>query len=1029
MVIKQRLVDDIFKDYFIFKASCPFSHIVFWVPNSQILENSFFHLNTHIMITILTEILDRCGKASLIYILVAGGFVRGEGQPQFFVSPDGSGAEFSSVKPGELIDARDAIRVINQNMTEDIIVMLKGGIYDLRDGLRLWERDGVSDSGSNGFNIVYRAVPGETPIFSGGLTVTGWELFDSQKNIYRAFVGNDVKSRQLFVNGKKAIRARSPLNPSGFELNSDGTGFVHSLPEMGQWGNQANIELVQRFAWRLFRVPVSEITPNEIIMQEPAWTLANSGKTSIKMNGVSWIENAFELLLSPGMWYLDPDDSYLYYIPLVGENLFEASVILPVGEMLVDASGSASHGAIENIIFEGITFADTTWLEPSGSEGYTPIVSSILWRGPTVDSAYKTMAAVSFQKARNIQVRHCKFQNLGGVALDFGKGCQWNTCVGSTFEDIASGAITLGVSTDQAVSDQTEMTDNNVFENNYIRRIGQEYEDAAAIWVGYARNTTISHNEIDNVPWSGVSIGWGWGAQSYATNNVVSGNFVGKIGQILQDCGSIYTLGPQPGSRQVRNYLRDSCDNGFYWDEGTSYHSAVDNVVDNTAIAWLKIHPSGGAENNVFNFASGNYSNTAAMDIGNNSNTVVVEGNVAVTRKLWPPKARRIILDAGLEERYEGIKPREIFVNDTDLGFDRVPLDWTYSDARYVGNYHNDVHFTENNDEELVYRFQASEIHWLSEFGPDLGEVDVFLDGKFYVTVNCFSSCNVSQARAFSVGNLSDGVHEIRLKKKSGQRLVLDGFVVVPQKYWGTLEPQVLEVVPGGAMSSVLKLEEFPATAEPIELKIADLPDGWDAYFDTPIVTERGFSILTIRTSTATKPGRYVMAVGARGAANHLAVVTVIVAAPESLPDLDDDGMSDEWTIRYFGHAESREDDQSFPISDPDGDGQTNLEEFFAGTDPLSSLSTFELGSIRLVESGRQLTWTVVGGQNYVLQAAPILGAVDQFVDISPIISVPIDHFGKHPGLGMSEIAQTSFVDSREASESQRRFYRVRTER
>ena len=975
-------------------------------------------MKTTLIEMVAVSVIMRCQKALVIYFVMTGTLLWGEEQTQFFVSPNGSGVEFTSINPGDLIDARNAIRVINQEMSEDIIVMLKEGIYDLRDGFRLREGDGVSDSGSNGFNIVYRAVPGETPIFSGGMAVTGWTLFDSQKSIYRAFVGNNVTSRQLYVNGKRAIRARGPMSPSGFELNPDGTGFVHSSPEMAQWSNQANIELVQRFNWRLFRVPVSEITTDKVIMQEPAWTLAHSGNTSVKMNGVSWIENAFELLLSPGMWYLNSEEGYLYYIPLVGEDLSTASAILPVGEVLVDVSGSASHGAIENVIFAGITFADTTWLEPSGSAGYTPIQSSILWRGPTIASAHKTLAAVSFHKARSIQVRDCKFQKLGGVALDFGKGCQLNTCVGSTFEDIASAAITLGVSTDQAVSDPTEMTDSNVFENNYIRRIGQEYEDAAAIWVGYARNTTISHNEIDNVPWSGVSLGWGWGAQSYAADNVVSGNFVGKIGQILKDCGSIYTLGSQPGSRQERNYFRDSCHHGIYWDAGTSYHTAVDNVFDNTAIAWLKIHPSGFSENNVYDFVSENYTNTAAMDIGNNSSTVVVEGNVPVTRKLWPPRAREIILDAGLEDMYKGIRPREIFVNDTELGFDTVPSDWTYSESRYVGNYHNDVHFTENNDEEVVYRFQASEIHWVSEFGPDLGEVDVFLDGEFHVTVDCFSSCNVSQARAFSVRNLSVGVHEIQLKKRSGQRLVLDGFVVVPQKYWCTLQPHVLEVMPGGAMSSVLKLEEFPGTADPIELEVSDLPDGWDAYFDPPIVTGRGFSVLSIRTSTATEPGCYVLTVGGRGTGDHLAVVTVLVAAPESLPDLDGDGMNDEWTLRYFGHAESRGDDQSLPSSDPDGDGQTNLEELIAGTDPLSSLSTFKLVSMRVVESDRQLMWTVVGGRNYVLQAAPILGSTDQFVDISPIISVPMDG-----------ATRTSFVDSREAGRSERQFYRVRTER
>ncbi len=128
-------------------------------------------------------------------------------QASFYVSPSGSdtnpgtlGLPFQSVAK-----ARDVVRTVNGNMTGDIVVCLRGGTYQFPSTLQL----GPQDSGTNGYEVVYQAYPGETPILSGGTNVTGWTLYDSGKNIYRASVGTSCYSRQLYVNGVRATRARS----------------------------------------------------------------------------------------------------------------------------------------------------------------------------------------------------------------------------------------------------------------------------------------------------------------------------------------------------------------------------------------------------------------------------------------------------------------------------------------------------------------------------------------------------------------------------------------------------------------------------------------------------------------------------------------------------------------------------------------------------------------------------------------------------------------------------------------------------
>jgi hypothetical protein len=75
---------------------------------------------------------------------------------------------------------------------------------------------------------------------------------------------------------------------------------------------------------------------------------------------------------------------------------------------------------------------------------------------------------------------------------------------------------------------------------------------------------------------------------------------------------------------------------------------------------------------------------------------------------------------------------------------------------------------------------------------------------------------------------------------------------------------------------------------------------------------------------------------------------------------------------------------------DPDADGQSNLAEYRAGTDPRSAASVFRLLSATVSGQDVRLDWTVVGGHSYVVQIATnSTGSVtNRFADLSGLISV-----------------------------------------
>lgn len=815
------------------------------------------------------------------------------GQTILYVSPNGTGTNFSAAQPGNLFAARDAVRSLNGSMTNDIVVYLYGGTYSLTDSFQLQENTTTHDSGTGGFNIIYQAYPGQVPILSGGMTVTNWSLVDAGKNIWSAYVGTNVNSRQLYVNGIRAIRARGPINPSGFVTNTTGTGFWTTNTAMQSWANQTNIEIVCRNAWKHLRCPIASIVGTNITMQTPGWTYSGNAPTPGRpWNGnghrslisVSWVENAYELLASPGMWYLNQATGYLYYIPRPGEDLTSAVVTLPVVEKLIDASGS-SDAPIHNLVFSGITFAYATWLLPSTSLGYPDNQAGILWPGAT--GALKTTGNVSFQTASNIQITNDTFIHLGGVAVDFGTGAHGNVIIGNQLEDISSGGITLGEVTDYAATDTNQMTDGNTIQDNYIRRVGQDYEDAIPIWVGYARNTIIAHNDMDNVPYSGMSLGWGWGTSSYAANNQVLSNYVGKVMQTLSDGGSCYTLSPQTNCWEIGNYYKDSGYQGIYWDEGTAYYTAMSNVFDNCAHDYVHINSSSGTKNNNDNVATNNFSNTTATsNPGTAGTNDVITNTVFVTGQNWPAPAQAVIVSSGLEPAYAFLKSPEVMVNDTEPNFDHVPGDWTYSPARGFGDYHGDIHYTQTDGEYLQYTFTGSAISWIGEMNTDLGNVDVYMDGAFQTTVNCFSATRVAQQRLFTATNLPAGPHSIKLVKNGGTYLTLDAFAVTPVNFWLTPTPNSVTVTGGSTASTILKLDTLNGFSSAVNFQVTGLPTNCSASFSPPSLAGEGFSVLTITASNTAAVGNYTLTVsGTSGSVTNAVTIGLTVnAAPIPLP-------------------------------------------------------------------------------------------------------------------------------------------------
>ena len=563
-------------------------------------------------------------SALMATVLIAASVCTASGS--LYVSPDGDDSNPGSLgKPFATLEAaRDAIRqmkVAGKLPADSVTVYLRGGVHRLHTTFELDQRD----SGAPGAPIVYRAFEEEKPILSGGRLVTGWRPDPDGR--WKASAAGLSNFRQLYVNGRRAKRARGGKLPGAKHYGGEAplaslAGYTTTDGGMAKWRNQSDIEfgyLVPVWSHKILKV--DHIRPDGkggaiVNMQQPWFWL---GSTSGYIGSVGnyggrppdYMENAFELLDEPGEWYLDRSAQVLYYIPMAGEDMATVEVVAPQLEKLVEVKGTLDEPA-HDVLFEGITFAEATWLRPSEigqldvQAGFVMRLDNIIYQSGASSSIHgtwrKSPANVVLNAAKSIRFEGCTFTRLGGAGVDIEHGAQDNVISGCEFYDISGTAVQVGDvrKQDHHPDDKRLIVKNNQVVNNYIHDAGVEYLASVGIFAGYTEGTVIAHNEICDLPYSGMSVGWGWGNADvggdgttvpwtvYQTpttckNNRIEYNHIHDVLLRRADGGGIYTLGDQPGTLIRENHIHDNPGGpgGIYLDQGSGYIEITGNVVYN----------------------------------------------------------------------------------------------------------------------------------------------------------------------------------------------------------------------------------------------------------------------------------------------------------------------------------------------------------------------------------------------------------------------------------------------------------------
>jgi len=609
--------------------------------------------------------LVNCGTSRLIsFILfsVALSFTAQGQTSAFYVSPAGSDANSgTAAAPFQTpAAAQAAVRKVSGSATNDITVYLAGGLYRLSTPLLFTS----ADSGQNGYRIIWKAMPGQTPVLDGGILVTNWTLHDATKNIWQATVSAGAAFRQLYVNGVKANFTRS-ADALGLVQATNGYSSSNTfLLSLSNSPSVASLEVVTwPQLWQREILPVAAITPSgNVTLQQPCWNMVKNDSYPSYHSPI-YVQNAYELLANPGDWYLQAVSNTVYYIPRPGDNMATAVVEAPVLQQLISLQGTV-FGPVSNLRFEGISFQMTTWNLVAPGYGFPESQAN---QPEYTLGNWVIKAAVDGSWLRNVDVSLCQFSQLGGDGVNVLYGSKNVAVDHCLFHDLSASAVqlALGWSPDATVTaTDPKIVEGIVLANNTIHDVCTDYPSGCGIYVGYTRNCTIIHNLIYNVPYTGISLGWGWGNanSSFTSGNWIDGNHIHDHMQMLGDGGGVYLNGTQQHATMSHNYAyhQGNVYGVLYLDGGCSQWSIFENVVQkDNAEEWYLYR---GLNNHCYS----NYTDNGYVRFDSATNCTCSD-NTVVANHNWPAAAAAITNAAGpMPTVYYSSAPGSFLISDTN---------------------------------------------------------------------------------------------------------------------------------------------------------------------------------------------------------------------------------------------------------------------------------------------------------------------------------------------------------------------------
>jgi hypothetical protein len=406
-----------------------------------------------------------------------------------------------------LARARDAVRELKKTSPEnDILVLIRGGVYRLDKTLLF----SLKDSAAPGRTITYSAYPGETPIVSSGVPLSGWKrLLNEPENLPAAAHGKvwvtDAPAgmgriRSLYDGLERMQRARTEgfTPPEMVKANQPMDQFSFPAGAMKNWPDLKEAELldIPCCEYEMSILPIASVDEKARVARTALAPTRPIAKLKY-FKQTLWVENIMEALNKPGEWVFSAAERKIYLWPK-GEQPGD-DIVAPKLTTLVKVEGKIDYNGprdepVTGLVFQGLTFAQTERFPWHGNTGWTLQHS---WEVFDQDTA-----AVRFRGASRCEIRDCRFTATAGTGVRLDLTCENNRIVGNEFGHVGAIAILLvgyGPGT-------KNVNDHNEVINNWIHNTGEVYWATPAIMVWQSGNNHVANNLIHNTPYSGIAV-------------------------------------------------------------------------------------------------------------------------------------------------------------------------------------------------------------------------------------------------------------------------------------------------------------------------------------------------------------------------------------------------------------------------------------------------------------------------------------------------------------------------------------------
>jgi len=475
----------------------------------------------------------------------------------WYVSPSGDDGNSGSASspfatPGRALAALAAAAGGAGGCGGDATIHLSAGEWYLSSPLVL---DGAHTCGGGwatrlvGAGARAAGAAGGGTVLSAGALLRGWAavapgVYSAPAPPGAAFV------RALFARGASPPAARRLLQRSA----------VMTAAAVGQWGVRwaagdapaepgsayAEAEVVIWHQWTNSQNKIAQINATTVT------PVGTAGDPFFSAGGKRWaLQNvAAPLALAPGQFYFARGQ--IVYAALPGEDPTAPGGLQLIAELLPQAliiGGSSAAAPVTGVAVANLTIAH------AAAALEAQCLSSGCGGQSNSDAA---SAAVRVTFATGAALDQIEVTGVGGYAVWLDLGCTRCSLTRSLLHDLGQGGVRVG-NGDDTGAPATAPAHSCAIADTVIADGGHVVPAGTGVLAQEAANTTITHNHVHHMRYTGISTGWTWGYMATSDcGQEVSFNLIHDIFQReLTDGGCIYNLGRSPGTRIVNNMCHD----------------------------------------------------------------------------------------------------------------------------------------------------------------------------------------------------------------------------------------------------------------------------------------------------------------------------------------------------------------------------------------------------------------------------------------------------------------------------------------